>query len=355
MPEDAAMTKKERVRLAVSHQQPDVVPWSVELTAAARQQIAAWYSDERLKDLDYYRDWMGNHLRYVEPWRMGFHELVEELRPGIWRDKLGIVWDTRGLYGEGEWGRPIHHPLTESSLAGYAFPEPPGPEAFAEYPAFIARHSDCFLMGPVGSCFEPAWGLRGMENLLTDMIQNPGFVDNLLDHLTAYFMAIIDQVVQLDVDACAFGDDWGSQVSLIMGPRLWRQFIKPRMARMFARVKEAGKFVSLHSDGQVSAVFDDLIEIGLDIYNPLQPEILDIWELKKRYGERLCFWGGVGLQEMLLTNTPDGVRQDVGRLIEELGAGGGYILAQAHPDGILADVPVENIVALLETVKEQES
>jgi len=138
-----------------------------------------------------------------------------------------------------------------------------------------------------------------------------------------------------------------------MGTKYWRRYIKPRMAKMFARIKEAGKFVTLHSDGDVSAVFDDLIEIGLDVYNPFQPEIMDVYEMKRRYGDRLCFWGGIGLQSILRFGTPEEVRENTQNMIREVGVGGGYILAQAHPDGILADCPLDNIVALIETVKSQ--
>lgn len=138
-----------------------------------------------------------------------------------------------------------------------------------------------------------------------------------------------------------------------MGPHRWRKYIKPRMAKMFAKVKEAGKFVFLHSDGNLTAIFDDLIEIGLDVYNPLQPEIVDIFEIKKKYGDRLCFWGGIGLRSTLFLDSPEAVRDNVQRIIEEIGTGGGFILAQAHPDGILGDVPLENIVALIETVRNQ--
>ena len=186
-----------------------------------------------------------------------------------------------------------------------------------------------------------------------DMVLNPGFVEDLLDALMHYYMAAIDQVVTYDVDACHFGDDWGSAQAPLMGPHHWRRFVKPRMAQMFARVKDAGKFVFLHSDGNLSLIFEDLIEIGLDVYNPLQPELLDIYAVKKEYGDRLCFWGGVGLRDTLLLSNPLSVRDQVRRMIDEMGAGGGLILAQAHPDGILADVPVENIAALIETVKGQ--
>lgn len=347
------MTKRERVIAAVTHQQPDKVPWSITLTAPARAKVAEYYGDEGLKDTETFEEWMGNHMRIVVPWPVGFHALEEEVASGFWRDRFGVIWDTRGLYGEGEWGRPVNCVLPEPTLARYTLPEPPGLEYFAHYPRFIEDNREYFLIGVVGHLFEPAWALRGMENLLMDMVLNPGFADDLMDVLMNYHLAVIDQVVQYDIDACHFGDDWGWQQGLLMGPAHWRRYIKPRMARMFARVKGAGKFVFLHADGDVSAIFEDLIEIGLDVYNPFQPEIMDVYKMKREYGDRLCFWGGVGLQSLLRFGGPEEVRDNVHRMIEEIGAGGGYILAQAHPDGVLGDTPVENIVALIETVQRQ--
>jgi uroporphyrinogen decarboxylase len=137
----------------------------------------------------------------------------------------------------------------------------------------------------------------------------------------------------------------------MMGPAHWRRFIKPYLARMFSRIKEAGKFVYIHSDGQVQAIFDDLIEIGLDIYNPFQPEIMDVYQLKKEYGDRLCFHGGIGIQDLLVQGTPQQVKSEVQRLIDEVGAGGGYILSPAH--SVLADTPAENLAAMIEVFKSQ--
>ena len=347
------MNMRERVIAAITHQHPDKVPWMLTLTAPARAKVAEYYADERLKDPAYFDRWMGNHMRIVEPWEIGFHEMEVEISPGIWQDKMGITWDTRGLYGEGEWGRPLEPAATEPKLAAYTLPAPPGPAHFDHFPGFIEEHRDQFLIGVVGSLFEPACALRGMQNFLMDMALNPEFVEELLDAIMAYYLAAIEQVSQFDVDACHFGDDWGSERELLMGPRHWRRFIKPRMAEMFAQVKRAGKFVFLHSDGNLSRIFEDLIEIGLDVYNPLQPEIMDIYDVAARYGDRLCFWGGVGLRETLFLESPQAVHDSVQRMIDRIGAKGGLIVAQAHPDGILGDVPVENIVAFIETVKGQ--
>ena len=347
------MSKRERVRKAIQHQQPDKVPWTMDLTSPVLVDLAAHYDKPRLADPAFFDEWVGNHFKGIKPRGKGqFHGLEEEVKPGLWRDGWGVIWDTRGLYGEGEWGRPVNCVLPKPTLATYAFPEPPGVEDFAHYSQFAQDNREYFLVGLEGHLFEVAWALRGMENLLTDMIWNPEFVDDLLEGITEYHLPLIDQSVKYDIDGFYFGDDWGSQeMGLIMGPKHWRRYIKPRMGRMFARIKEASKFVHLHSDGDVSAIFEDLIEIGLDVYNPFQPEIMDVYEMKKRYGDRLCFHGGIGIQKLLPFGTPQQVKAETQRLIRAVGAGGGYILAPSH--SVLADTPVENVIALIEAVWEQ--
>lgn len=347
------MNPRERVLTALRHEQPDRVPWAFEFTEQARARLADHYGDPRLADVEFFDNWVGNHFRFVEPRARGlFHGLEEEVAPGLWCDGWGVIWDTRGLYGEGEWGRPVNCVLPEPSLAHYTFPDPPGPGDFAHYPGFLEANREFFVIGMEGHLFEVAWALRGMENFLTDLVLNPGFVDDLLEGITEYYLALIDQAVQYGIDAFAFGEDLGSQTTgLIMGPRHWRRYFKPCMARMFERVKEAGKFVYMHSDGQIDAIFEDFVEIGLDIYNPFQPEIRDVYETKRRYGDRLTFHGGVGVQELLPHGAPQQVKVEVRRLIGEIGAGGGYILGPAH--AVMADAPVENIVALVETVRDQ--
>jgi uroporphyrinogen decarboxylase len=347
------MNQRERVLTALRHEGPDKVPWALEFTEPALFKVADHYADPRLTDGEFFDDWVGNHFRFVGPGGKGqFHGLEEEIEPGLWRDGWGIIWDTRGLYGEGEWGRPVNCVLPEPSLARFRFPDPPGPEHYAHYPRFVEDNRERFIIGLEGHLFEVAWALRGMENFLTDLILNPGFVFDLLEGITEYYLALIDQSVKYEIDAFAFGEDLGSQTSgLIMGPKHWRRYFKPYVARMFARVKEAGKFVYMHSDGQIDAIFDDFVEIGLDIYNPFQPEIRDVYEVKRKYGDRLSFHGGIGIQELLPHGTPQQVRAGVRRLIREVGANGGYILGPAH--AVMADTPAENIVALIEAVQDQ--
>lgn len=344
---------RERVLKALRHEQPDKVPWALEFTEHALAKVADFYGDPRLTDAAFFDGWVGNHFRFVAPGGRGqFHGLEEEVKPGLWRDGWGVIWDTRGLYGEGEWGRPVNCVLREPTLAHYKFPDPPRLEDYAHYPRFTDENRDYFLIGMEGHLFEVAWALRGMEDFLSDLILNPEFVNDLLEGITEYYLALIDQSVTYDIDAIAFGEDLGSQTTgLIMGPKLWRRYFKPCMARMYARVKEAGKFVYMHSDGQIDAIFEDFIEIGLDVYNPFQPEIRDVYETKRKYGDRLCFHGGIGIQELLPSGTPQQVKAEIRHLIQEVGADGGYVLGPAH--AVMADTPVENIVALIETIQDQ--
>jgi uroporphyrinogen decarboxylase len=153
------------------------------------------------------------------------------------------------------------------------------------------------------------------------------------------------------VDIIQFGDDIGSQGAMMISPNTWRKFLKPRMAGIIADVKAANPqvLVFYHSDGRFEPVIPDLIEIGVDILNPVQPESMDIAELKRLYGDRLSFWGGVGVQTTLPFGTSDDVRCVVKRLIQEAGPGGGLVVSPAHV--IEPDVPWENVETFVEAVR----
>ncbi len=152
-------------------------------------------------------------------------------------------------------------------------------------------------------------------------------------------------------DGVLFGDDWGQQRGLMFGAKRWRQFIKPRAAAMYKRVAAAGKAVCLHSCGKVQDLFPELIEIGLQVFNPFQPEVMDLQEMKSRYGDALTFYGGVSVQQLLPFGTPRQVRDEVRRLMDTLGRGGGFIVAPSHD--MPGDVPLENLLAFIETVRAQ--
>jgi uroporphyrinogen decarboxylase len=190
-----------------------------------------------------------------------------------------------------------------------------------------------------------------MDKILVDMIERPDFVEALLDRiLYEWNLPIIDQQMALGADGFYFADDWGSKTALMFSPRMWRRFIKPRLALCYSRVKEHGGVVGQHSDGMVLSIFPDLIEIGLDVFNPLQPSLYDLDEMKRQYGDRLTFYGGVDEDRTLAWGTPEGVRAEIHARAAQMGRGGGYILQSSHT--ILDDVPLANIIAYIETCHE---
>jgi uroporphyrinogen decarboxylase len=172
----------------------------------------------------------------------------------------------------------------------------------------------------------------------------------LLGAIADYNIAQVSEALRYQIDAVYFGDDWGQQHGLQMGPRLWHEFIEPQLRRMYGMVRQAGKFVMIHSCGDVDELFDDLLAIGLNCFNPFQPEVMDVHGLLPRYRGRLAFHGGMSTQRTLPFGTAEDVRAETRRLLA-LGREGGYIFAPAHD--VEGDVPLENILAMIEVVQGQ--
>ena len=194
--------------------------------------------------------------------------------------------------------------------------------------------------------FERAWTLRGFENFLMDLATEEKFAEKLLDHITKWFLHVIDLLAGAPVDAIIFTDDHADQRSIIMGEDRWRRLFKPRWKQIYDRVHHYGLYTIMHMCGNTASVVPDLIEVGLDCMESCQPECMDVYELKKNYGKDIRFWGGLGAQSTLPFGNPQEVRREIQRLKQQMGSGGGYIFASAKgPD---ENVPVDNIAAYLE-------
>jgi uroporphyrinogen decarboxylase len=332
------MQKRDLIRLILEGKRPPYVPWSMGFTKEAKQKLQRHYGCE---DLEVPLD---NHLLRLGS-DIGF---FTDLGNDRVQDVFGVVWD-RSI--DKDIGNVAGRVLAGPTLEGYAFPDPLDPRFFADIPAKIARFPDRFRVFQIGfSLYERAWTLRGMEQLMIDFYDHPRFVHALLEQIGDYNIAQVREAVRYDIDAVYFGDDWGQQHGLQMGPRLWRQFIYPVLKRMYAAVRDAGKFVMIHSCGDVDELFDDLLAIGLNCFNPFQPEVMDIHGLLPRYRGRLAFYGGLSTQRTLPFGSVADVRAEVGRLLE-LGRQGAYIFAPAHD--VEGDVPLENVLAAIEMVQGQ--
>ncbi|GAI32594.1 unnamed protein product, partial [marine sediment metagenome] len=207
------------------------------------------------------------------------------------RDVFAVVWD-RTI--DKDIGNVEGCLLPEPTVEGYEFPDPLDQRFFDDIPGKLSCCEDCFRVFQIGfSLYERAWTLRGMENLLMDFIANPDFAHELLHKIANYNIAQVNEALKYDIDVVYFGDDWGQQTGLQMGPKIWLEFIYPELKRMYAAVRNAGKYVFIHSCGKVDELFDDLIEMGVNCFNPFQPEVMDVFGLMKKYKGRLAFHGGL--------------------------------------------------------------
>ncbi len=332
------MTKRDVVQRVFEGKRPPYVPWNLSFTHEARRKLVEYAGTEDLEPL------LQNHLLVLGS-DMGF---FEDIGGGCVRDVFGVTWD-RSV--DKDIGVVKGCVLPEPTLRGYRFPNPVDARFFQGSRERIARHGDRFRVFSIGfSLYERAWTLRGMENLMLDFIEHPDFVEELLNAIADYNIAQMREALKYEIDAIHFGDDWGQQRGLQMGPATWRRFILPVLRRMYSVARQAGKFVSIHSCGDVDELFDDLVDAGLNCFNPFQPEVMDVESLLRRYRGRLAFYGGLSTQRTLPYGTPGDVRAETQRLLR-LGADGGYIFAPAH--SVEGDVPLENMLAFIEALKKQ--
>lgn len=256
------MTPRQRVIEALAHH--EALPWQIDLTTAFAQNLR---SAADCSDAETY---LGNHLARAK------YKANERLPGGKERDLFGVTWEADP--GGGDVGVVTGFPMRgTTSFDDYALPEVRHELAAQLCDRLEQRAGDRFTVFSLTMClFERAWSLRGMENILMDMAADEKFAHELFDRIEAHHMELLDAVLDRDFDGVYFGDDWGQQQGLIMGPPLWRKFIKPVFARMFDKVKRKGKFVCLHSCGDNREIFAELVDMGMDIYNTLQPEIYDL-------------------------------------------------------------------------------
>jgi uroporphyrinogen decarboxylase len=332
------MTKREIVKLVLDGKPPPYVPWSFGFTKEAKAKLQQHFGHADLEVV------LQNHLLKLGS-DIGF---FTDIGGDCVRDVFGVTWD-RSV--DKDIGIVKGCVLPQPTLRGYDFPDPSDPRFFADIPDAIGKYGDRFRVFQIGfSLYERAWTLRGLQNLLMDFLDHPHFVGEILGAIADYNIAQIREALKYDIDAVYFGDDWGQQRGLQMGPALWRQHIRPILARMYAVVREAGKYVMIHSCGDVDELFDDLIEIGVNCFNPFQPEVMDVADLLRRYRGRWAFHGGLSTQRTLPYGSVADVQREARRLLE-LGAEGGYIFAPAHD--VEGDVPLENMLAFIEAAQEQ--
>ena len=336
------MTNKERVTAAIRHENPDYTPHNIIFTGRMYDTMVEHTGNPR------YIETINNHI--ARPSLKKPNIPLPEPEEGH-VDEFGVTWDTSGV--DKDIGAVADYTLKGADDLENYTPPPLDEEYYRRLcEKSIAGKGENFLFGSAGfTIFERAWSLCGMENLLCLMISDPEAVNALFLKLAARNIQKVKIALEYDFDGILFGDDWGQQRGLIMGPPLWRKLIKPHAASMYREVKSAGKFVGLHSCGDLREILDDLVEIGLDVYQTFQPEIYDMEAHKRKFDGKLTVWGGISTQADLPFKTPEEIYEITRSTIAIMGRGGGYIAAPTHD--IPGDVPPENIEAMVRAFIEQ--
>ncbi len=266
-----------------------------------------------------------------------------------WIDEWGTRWED-----DGHGGKTEGYPLLDGYhlLESYPLPDPVAPGKFDAVDRMLADRRERYVRCAVWfTLFERLWMLRGFENMLADPYTEEKSFCNLRDRIVEYNLTTIDQWVARGVDGVFFSDDWGCQRGLLMDPEHWRRLYKPSYRRMFQRVRDGGAHVWMHLCGDVSAIVGDLLEIGLNVITPVQPQAMDRKALAREFGGKLCFNGGVDVQGTLIFGTPEDVRREVHELVALFGSrGGGYIAGTSHI--VMPETPLDNVIALYEALAE---
>ncbi|TFG63216.1 MAG: hypothetical protein E4H36_06180 [Spirochaetales bacterium] len=380
------MTKKERVLRTIRRDKLDYLPSQITFSDRTRdEKIHAALGLPKTKTLD---DYLENHLIISltkADYPLFFRNDIELMRE---LEKEGyctvdvdnkVVYDSWGMgvqIGEDgffacfnplekkldrkfaeRWMPPrLVEAVTADTMAErihkYTAPDPDHPGNFDWMARDQKTYGDEYFVFPSGyfGLYERAYGLMSIPAMFESMAAEPNMFMEIMEKITNYKVEIAKRFLKFDFTTGHMGDDLGTQVGPFFSPKMFREIVKPFYKKLFDVYKSAGWYMMMHSCGCVTEFLPDLIEVGLDVIEPVQP-CMNLAFIKKEYGKDLTFWGGIDTQRLLPKGTPAEVRKEAAEVIRLLGKGGGHIIAPSQE--IMKDVPLENIVALVETIVEE--
>ncbi|MCL4415538.1 MAG: hypothetical protein M1365_02385 [Actinobacteria bacterium] len=381
------MNKEERFLKTIKRQDIDYLP--SQITFSDRTRFGKLAKIMNFDSEDEFENYLQNHMKFtfsttdMPLFNRNNVEFMKELeKMGYAKVDLekGIVYDLWGvgieMFSDGVF--PCFHPLQagdkklvekfmpdnlnkdflanadEDAIRNYKTPDPHKKDNFYFAEKDIKEFSGEYIVVPSGYCgiYERSFFLIGFEEFMTNIALNPVLIGDFLDKITDYKVEVAKSFVKAGVKVGHSSDDMGTQLGTLFSKKTFMEMFKPRIARVWKVFKDAGIPVIFHSCGNIVDYIPDLIEIGLDVLEPVQP-VMDLKYLKKEFGKHISFFGGIDTQNILPKGTPDQVKKLASETINILGKGGGYIISTAQE--IMNDVPIENIKALLETImKERE-
>jgi len=364
------MIERERFLKTMNHQVPDRIPTVMDARLEVQKALKDYYGIDSYQevldiigaiDIDRFPtdSWINvNFLGYDDkarliegPWLGGGQKYIK-INETMFKNAWGVV---QKVGANGKYIEWVFGPLVDAKDPDEIFI--PGIENIVNDPDLPRKVQELkdigiFVQGILTQVYKIAWMLRGMENLLCDYLINRPFIDKLYDKLYKLQGEILRRLTKAGMDMIGFEGDIAMQHSLIMGPDSWRTVDKPRLAKVIASCKEINPniHVFIHSDGDISEIMPDLIEIGFDVIDPIQPECMDPIKIKKLYGDKITLHRCGSLQRTLPFGTPEDCRKEAITYIKQCGQNGGLVLGASNT--ISYDVPVENVVAWYEAVRD---
>lgn len=357
------MTSKERMLTAIKHREPDRVPTFANLTPQVAKKLGkkmglSWEPEicmrsSRTSHTEILLK-LGNDAVCIT--YMPTNDTLPRYQKdgSVINGEFGFVSKKVGFYDE-IIKRPLAHAETIRDIDKFKMPDPTAPERW-DLPKKKIKHygKDFAIIGDLeATIFELSWNLVGMEKFLIDLVIEKPYVFALMDKVLEHNLVYCKKMVGLGVDVIWLGDDFGTQKGMMIRPELWRKVFKPRMHYIFKELKRMNPEIKIayHSCGSIVTIIPDLMEIGIDILNPIQPQAngMNLAELKKKFGDKLVFFGGVDEQRVLPFGNTKDIEEEVKLRIAQAGKGGGFIIAPAH--NIQVDTPIENIYAYFRAIK----
>ncbi|MCK5094828.1 MAG: hypothetical protein KAR18_08890 [Spirochaetes bacterium] len=351
------MTHKERFLMAINHEEPDRVPIDVWYTPEAEKKLLKYLGEDTEKLSLYAAD--GGYLPHI----MDHDFLITWIGPCTsyysqdseeYYDEWGIKWRWVDTKTGNRYTEMVERPLADiKDPDEFRMPDFKNEERYKESKEMIEKYRKEYgVMGGLAcTLFELSWYLRGMDKVLEDMVINKDFLHAYLDKLLMWVMDAGSVLVRYGVDVIWIGDDFGAQDRLLISPEMFREFFKPRYLKLFSYLKSINpdlKF-AFHTDGYVIPIMKDLIETGVNILNPVQPQSMDPARLKRDFGKELTFWGTIDNQGTMPFGTVEDVINETKLRLKTVAPGGGLILGPSH--NVQPQVPMENIMAFYDTVK----
>ena len=358
------MTSKERVQTAMDHKEPDRVPYMstfvpevvLKLKEIFKKEIENIGTEIELKyqgmtELDIF--FGHDMLLLTYGMSTGYYR---ETDSDTYYDEWGIRWGKihyETVNGNGYYTEIVEFPLAEDSAIDSYIPPNPDNEDMGYAEEIIAAYGkEKYICGIIDcSIFEAQKYLRGITQSLIDLAADKDLSHKIMDMSVEYHLKLGYKLIDRGVDLLWLADDYGAEHTMIISPGTFREMIKPKMGYMIGELRKRNKNIKIafHSDGYIEPIIPDLIEVGVDLLNPIQPESMNPAEIKKKYGKNIALWGTISTQSTLPFKGPKEVDEEVRERIRTCAPGGGFLLAPTH--NIQLDVPFANIEAFYTAIK----